>query len=392
MVRKVAPMDLRLLAAVSGELDGLNVAALCRERRISRKTFYKWRARYLALGVRGLEEQPRRPHTSPRRLRAEVEDAIVAGRKHLLDDGLDAGAASIRWHLQHRVRPLPSEATIWRTLVRRGLIVPEPAKRPRRSYRRFEADHPNECWQIDTTEWELRDRSRVEIINLLDDHSRLAIASQAVLTTTSEAAWEVFSAATRRWGLPTRCLSDNGLAFSGRLRGVEVFFEANLRNAGIRPITARPYHPQTCGKVERFQQTLKHWLRARHLARTLAELQAQLDAFCEHYNHRRPHRALDGSVPFERWAASPAVSPTPNPIPARNRATRRVSRIGVVQLGRVQIHIGKRHAGQRAQLITDGCHVAVLISGQLVRQLEIDPTKTYQPSGLRRGPLRRDGT
>jgi transposase InsO family protein len=392
MARKVAPMDLRLLAAVSGELEGLNVAALCRERGIARKTFYKWRARYLAHGVRGLEEQSRRPHTSPRRVGDDVEDAIVAARKGLLDDGLDAGAASIRWHLHHRVRPLPSEATIWRTLVRRGLIVPEPAKRPRRSYRRFVADHPNECWQIDATEWELRDRSRVEIINLLDDHSRLAIASQAVLTTTSEAAWEVFSAATRRWGLPTRCLSDNGLAFSGRLRGVEVLFEAHLRAAGIRPVTARPYHPQTCGKVERFQQTLKRWLRARRLARTLPELQTQLDAFCEHYNHRRPHRALDQSVPFKRWAASPVVSPAPNPLRATNRATRRVSQIGVVQLGRVQIHIGKRHAGQQAELITDGRHVAVLLGGQLVRQLEIDTTRTYQPSGLRRGPLRRDGT
>ena len=100
------------------------------------------------------------------------------------------------------------------------------------------------------------------IINVLDDHSRLAVASRAVPSARTEAAWATFSEGCRRWGVPWRCLSDNGLCFSGKLRNKVVFFEAQLQAAGVKAVTSRPYHPQTCGKVERFQQTLKRWLRA----------------------------------------------------------------------------------------------------------------------------------
>ncbi len=123
-------MDVRLLAAVCGELDGLNVAGLCREHGISRKTFYKWRARYQTHGLEGLEPRSRRPNRSPTRFADHVEDAIVECRKQLLSDGFDAGAASIAWHLRGRVSPVPSEATIWRILTQRGFVVPEPRKRP----------------------------------------------------------------------------------------------------------------------------------------------------------------------------------------------------------------------------------------------------------------------
>ncbi len=228
----------------------------------------------------GLEERSRRPHHSPARISPVVEDAIVELRKRLAEEGLDAGAGTIRWHLcrEGTVRP-PAEATIWRVLVRRGFVVPEPRKRPKSSLRRFEASAPNEWWQIDATDWALADGTGVEIINLVDDCSRLCPESRAVPTTTTEAAWEAFKTGVGRYGWPAGCLSDNGLAFSGRLRGCEVFFETQLRAGGVRPITARPYHPQTCGKVERFQQTLKKWLRARSGAASMAELQAQLEEF-----------------------------------------------------------------------------------------------------------------
>src|SRR4029077_14180094 len=125
----------------------------------------------------------------------------------------------------------------------------------------------------------------VEIINVLDDHSRLCAESLAVAVATTEAAGEAFSHGVERLGLPRRCWSANGLTFSGRLHGFEVFFEKELRACGVAPITSRPYHPQTCGKVERFQQTLKKWLR-RHPAATLAELQEHLDNFRDYYNRK----------------------------------------------------------------------------------------------------------
>jgi transposase-like protein len=251
MGREAIPMDLRLMAAATGPLSGVNVSALCREHGISTKTFYKWRARYAADGLAGLEPRSRRPHRSPRRVSAEVEEAIVALRKELSDAGLDAGAATLRWHLARRrvAYPPASEATIWRVLVRRGFVVPQPEKRPKSSLCRFEAAFPNECWQIDATEWALADLTVVQIFNVLDDHSRLAVASRAVPSATTEAAWAAFSRGCHHWGVPWRCLSDNGLCFSGKLRGYQVFFETQLRAAGVRPVTSRPFHPQTCGKV-----------------------------------------------------------------------------------------------------------------------------------------------
>jgi transposase InsO family protein len=281
MAGEAAPVHVRLLAAVSGDLAEVKVSDLCRELGVSRKTFYKWADRYQTEGLAGLEPRSRRPVSSPGQVPVEVEDRIVELRKQLDDDGLDAGADTIHAHLVRAGGPCPSRSTIWRVLVRRGQVVPEPKKRPRSSWQRFEASQPNECWQIDATEWELRNGRRVEIFDLLDDHSRLMVASVAVPAATTVAAWAAFSGGVERYGLPLRCLSDNGLCFSGRLKGMEVTFEVNLRAAGITPINSRPYHPQTCGKVERVQQTLKKWLRARPRARSIRALQTPPDQTIE---------------------------------------------------------------------------------------------------------------
>lgn len=391
-------MDVRLLAAVSGELEGLNVAALCREHGISRKTFYKWRARYAGEGVVGLEARSRRPRRSPTRVSEEVEEAVIEARKWLLGYGLDAGAASIYYRLRDsRVRPLPSEATIWRVLSRRGFITPEPRKRPNRSWKRFEASAPNECWQIDATRWSLTRRRPVGIVDILDDHSRLAVASVACPAETTEAAWAAFSAAVARWGLPSRCLSDNGLAFSGRLRGVEVYFETQLRAVGIRAVTSRPFHPQTCGKVERFHQTVKRWLSARPPAATISELQAQLDAFCEYYNQQRPHRAIGRATPYARWAGATRATagdpiPPPDELLRRRHCRVKVGSHGAAQAGRWLIGLGAEYAGRPVEIVLDGLDADVFADDQLIRHLRLDPNRRYQPTGRRRGPKRKNET
>ena len=380
-------MDVRLLAAVTGSLEGINVAAVCREREISRKTLYKWRARYAAEGLAGLEPRSRRPKGSPLATGRAVEDRIVELRKQLDDEGLDAGPATIQWHLgREGHRAVPSVSTIWRVLVRRGFVVPQPHKRPKSATRRFEAEFPNECWQIDFTEWTIG-AGRVVIFNIIDDHSRLLVASVAAPAATTEAAWEAFCAGVCRWGLPVRCLSDNGLAFSGRLRGFEVAFEVNLRAAGIVPVTAKPYHPQTCGKVERFQQTLKRWLRKRRrLPATIEELQAHLDAFVAYYNHQRPHRGIGRQVPHERWSASTCAAPEGTPIPAPLRRTRIIVGADGVASGKPwNIALGVEYAGQTAEVVIQGLNAAVFIGDQLIRHFQLDPNRRYQPSGRPRG-------
>jgi transposase InsO family protein len=376
-------MDVRLRIAVAS--PDTNVSAFCREHGLSRETFYVWRRRYEAEGLDGLIPRSRAPHTSPQRVGIEVENAIVALRKELEDLGFDHGPATIGWHLDRRgLQEVPADATIWRVLVRRGFVTPEPRKRPKSAYRRFEASAPNEMWQADCIDWAI-ETGPVKILSFLDDHSRVGLRVRALFEATSDATWETFCEACALWGVPLGQLSDNGLNFSGKLRGFEVRFETELRKIGVVPKTSRPYHPQTCGKVERFQQTLKKWLRRQPLAATIVELQAQLDRFVDYYNHQRPHRGIGRITPAERWAATPPAINlgTALPSPAL-RTTSIVAGNGVVAAGWLRIGIGTAWAGREATTHHDETHFAVFIDHQLVRAGTIDPASRYQPATGRR--------
>jgi transposase InsO family protein len=373
----------------------LNVAKVCRECGISTKTFYKYAARVKLEGLAGFEERSRRPLRIPNQTAADVEEQVVALRKKLADDGLDHGATTIQSHLGRDRRfkgRVPSVATVHRILTRRGFVTPQPQKRPKSSWRRFEAPAPNEWWQIDSTEWVIA-TGVVHVFNIEDDHSRLACRSRAVTEPTAQEAWATFCQAGQRWGLPAGVLSDNGLCFSGKLKGFEVLFEANLRDAGIRPFTGRPYHPQTTGKVERFQQTLKKWLRRqdrrRGLARDIAELQARLDEFVEYYNTQRPHQGIGRVTPLSRWQASaasaPAAEPLPHPAPRANSTyTVTVSKQGSIDLHRWKIAVGKQWMGHEVTVIVDERWATIFSDNQLVRHLRLNHSRKYQPLGTQR--------
>ena len=390
-------MSVKGLAAIVavGEGQDVNVSQICRDEEISRKTFYKYVKRYKAEGLAGLEERSRRPMSSPRATAADLEDEVVRLRKWLVDDQhLDGGARTIQWHLGEAKRwrgRVPAIATIHRILVSRGLVTPEPKKRPKSSYCRFEASAPNERWQIDSMDWVIA-TGPVVIFNLLDDHSRLLVRSHAAFHATTRIAWIAFCLAAAVWGMPAAMLSDNGLSFSGKLRRFEVFFEHQLREAGVRPITGRPYHPQTTGKVERFQQTLKKWLRRQPLANSLAELQTQLDRFQQIYNHERPHQGIGRKTPISRWRATPAMGPASEPLahpdwPARTLHDV-VDAVGCVTSNEHRFHVGAEWTGKRAVLIVDRNRANVFIDDELVRHYKLKPGR-YQPSGRPRGGPRR---
>jgi transposase InsO family protein len=325
---------------------------------------------------------------------------VIAWRKRLEDAGLDHGATTIQWHLGRDERftaKVPSAATVHRILVRRGFVTAQPQKRPKSSWHRFEASAPNEWWQIDSTEWMIA-TGLAKIFSIVDDHSRVGCESRAVAEATGEEAWITFCAAVQEWGLPAAVLSDNGLCFSGRLRGFEVLFEARLRDAGIRPITGRPYHPQTTGKIERFQQTLKKWLRRyddRHgLARDLAELQARVDTFRRYYNEQRPHQGIGRVTPLSRWQAAapalPADTPLPHPEPASRPEPRQVTvnSAGVALVDGLRIGVGSEWAGLDVTVIVDQTHATVFCDGLLVRHVRLDRSRRYQPTGRPRGRRR----
>src|SRR3954469_19101405 len=281
--------------------------------------------RYLAEGQAAFEPHSRRPHTSPHAVPAGVEDEIVRLRKELSRQGLDAGADTIRTHLARRTprsqtsskTAPPSVSTIWRILARRGFLTPQPQKRPRSSWHRFEAEQPNQRWQADTTHWRLADGTPVEILNLLDDHSRLALACVPRRTITGPDVVRAFGDAFVRWGIPASVLTDNGARLPRPpRRGGRVALEIELGRLGVRFDHSRPSHPQTQGKVERFQQTEKKWLAAQPPAKTTAGLQRQLTRFRRYYKQVRPHRALDAGPPGGPTPTDPRPPP-PDPTSTR---------------------------------------------------------------------------
>ena len=381
MAQKVTAMDIRVATALAGHIP--NVAAFCRERDVSRETFYKLRRRFQEEGLAGLKERSRRPKSSPGQTSAEVEEAVLRKRKQLLEAGLDHGAQSIVWALEREGLCPPAPSTVWRILTRHGMIVAQPQKRPKSATKRFCFSRPNECWQSDWTGWQLADDTPVAIAGTLDDHSRYVPAMQAGQGHgTTELVWDVMLAGIAECGVPSMSLTDNGIVYTGRLKGYESVFEANLRALSTITVNSRPYHPQTCGKIERFWQTLKKWLRARPAAENLDELNALLAQFRDFYNHHRPHRALRGATPAQAFSATVKARPAERPLPAPVFVSRHTvgTKSGTLDITPYRVNVGLHWAGHVCDIIRDGEHIAIFSGTTLVRALTADPTREYQPS------------
>ena len=295
------------------------VTRFCERHGISRSVFYKIRYKIRAqvreLGPVGATEPgSRRPHHSPSRTDPAVLEHALAVRTWLVERGLDAGPLSVADRMRRQGLTAPSRATLARAFAAAGVSKPEPRKRPRAANRRFVYPAPNCCWQIDAFAWSLADGTHVAIHQVIDDHSRMAVATLVADGETARAAVLVVSTAVRRWGVPQRLLSDNGLAFNPTRRGFTGKLVDYLIDLGVKPITGKPDRPTTQGKNERFHQTLQKWLNARPPAKTIAALQLLVDEFDRYYNLERPHQALGGKTPAEAWAATePAPEPTAEP-------------------------------------------------------------------------------
>jgi len=374
-----------IIAAVAVEKRSKSEVA--RTYGVSRRWVITLMQRYEADGAAGLEPRSRRPHRSPQRTPIDVEDEIVAIRKELSRDGHDAGAATIAYHLERRHGHAPSLSTIWRILSARGFVTPQPHKRPKSSYIRFEAAQPNERWQTDITHWTLADGTDTEILHIIDDHSRLCLASVAAPVFKGTDVDRVFRQTAAIWGDPAKLLSDNGAVFTGRFRGGgRVALEHTLAHRGIQAVHSRPYHPQTCGKVERFHQTVKKWLANQPPATTINALQHQLDTFADYYNTTRPHRALGRRTPHDAYTARPKAHPTLEP---DHDPHWRIRHDIVDQFGKLtlrhdsrlhHIGIGRRHAHKRVLVLVKDLHVRVTTSsGETLRDFQLDPTRDYQP-------------
>ena len=376
------------MATVSVHRQSAEVARDCG---VSRQWVQTLVARYAVEGEVAFEPRSRRPHSNPRRIDTSVEDAIVALRKKLTEAGHDSGAETIAWHLREHTGSAPSVATIWRVLSRRGFLTPQPHKRPRSSWRRFQAGLPNELWQADITHWQLVDSQPVEILDIIDDHSRLLTGSTARAVFKAGDVVADLHAAIARYGRPERLLTDNGAVFTGHYRGRGwVALEREAAALGIALAHSKPYHPTTCGKVERLHQTLKNWLAHQHRVHTLTELQAQLDTFTDYYNQQRPHRGINRQTPATTWNARPRAIPTRHGIQLSEHfrvRTDRIDRDGKLTLrhnSRLHhIGIGRDHAGVRVLMLIHELNIRIITedTGEPLRELTLDPTRDYQPTG-----------
>lgn len=395
---------------ITAVLAGQSQSEVARTYGVSQGWISRLMARYRLEGEATFEPRSRAPTSSPGATPAATVELVLRLRKQLTEAGLDGGADTIGWHLTHHHATTVSRATINRILVRAGAVTPSPAKRPKSSYLRFEADQPNETWQSDFTHYRLRDGTRhvthrggirrieegtdVEILTWLDDCSRYALSVTAHAPVTGPIVLATFRKAAATHGFPASTLTDNGLVFTTRHaggKGGRNHLEYELGERGIRQKNGKPNHPQTQGKVERFQQTLKKWLRAQPVQpTTLAELQALLDAFVELYNTRRPHRSLPHrATPATIYTSLPKAAPSgERQLNTHDRVRHdKIDKAGSVTLrvaGQLRhIGVGRTYARTDVILLVQDLHVTVIdaATGEILRDLIVDPRKDYQPTG-----------
>ena len=383
------------------------VAQVAAEYGVSRSWLYELLVRYRKEGDAVFEPRSRRPKTTPNATSTDVVDLIVEPREKLATTGLDSGPDTTGWHLEHHHGIKIARATVSRHLTKAGLVVPDPKKRPKSSHIRFQAELPNECWQSDFTHYRLshpdgHPGADTEILSWLDDCSRFALRITAHHRVTGPIVLATFRETVAEHAIPASTLTDNGMVFTTRLsggKGGRNHLETELRRLGVIQKNGRPWHPQTQGQVERFQQTLKKWLRAQpDQPSTIEELQALLDRFRDEYNQRRPHRSLPHrATPASVYTTRPKATPDKGGREAdtHDRVRRdRVDKAGKITLryqGRLySIGIGRTHARTRVIVLAQDLNIRIIdtATGELLRELVLDPSKTSQGTGRPPGPRR----
>ncbi len=360
------------LAAVKDVLEGgATVTDVARRNGVSRSAVHEWLRNYASRGLAGLVDKSSKPHSCPHQMAPEIEARVVA----LRGEHPGWGPRTIGHRLQREgVVPVPGRTSIYRCLVRHGLITPQARKRKKADYRRWERARAMELWQMDVVGGvRLVDGSEAKIITGVDDHSRFCVSAFVVARATARPTCDALALAMRRHGLPEAILTDNGKVFTGRfgLGPGEVLFDRICRENGIKHLLTAPRSPTTTGKVERFHKTLRREFLDGKTFASIDDAQAQLDRWVEGYNFERPHQSLAMAVPWDRFRLAhcePAVVVTDaaaaDDPPAGS--SRRVGRDGRVSFAGASYRAGVWLAGQTVTVMCDGGLVQLQHRGVLV--------------------------
>jgi len=345
-------LDLRYEFVCLARGGSVPVSELCRRYGISRKTGYKWLGRYREGGEPGLRDRTRRPHATPGRIALDIEGAVVRLRTlHPV-----WGARKIRQAFERRsMSPLPAMSTITRVLHRNGMIEPG-VRTPAGPFKRFEHPVPNALWQMDFKGWIHTLEGPCHPLTMLDDCSRFDLCLAALDNERTAGVRQQLERVFERYGLPDEILLDNGAPWGSDALHVHTPLTVWLMLLGIHVIHIRPYHPQTQGKIERFHRTLKEEMLATRQWRGLEHCQAEFDKWRRVYNFERPHEALDGAVPADRYRPSLRAftgSPAPPEYPS-GAITRKVQLGGFISFHGQGYRVGRAFRGHYVRLVETG--------------------------------------
>jgi transposase InsO family protein len=393
---ELSVMEQRYRAVLEAEA-GCPVTEVAARHGVSRQSVHAWVRRYKAGGLAALADRSHRPASCPHQIAGEIEAAVCELRR----SHPRWGPARLAFELGRRdITPVPSQATLYKVLVRNALIAPGQRRRPVSSYIRWEREEPMELWQLDVMGGVfLSGGTELKLVSGIDDHSRYCVTAQLVARATGRAVCAAFAASLARYGIPGEVLTDNGKQFTGRFtrpRPSEVLFERICRENGITTRLTRPRTPTTTGKIERWHKTLRtEFLATCDSFASLAHAQAELDAWVDHYNRERPHQSLGMSTPASRFTTKTAPDrqqhqdlplrlpptlttapgqppgPAPAAVPARGPGAVEIDRIvpasgNMFAAGR-QIWLGKPLAGQQVTLRLDHSTLHVFHDGQLIK-------------------------
>ena len=386
--------------AVCEVLDGATVVDVARRNGVVRQTVHDWLRRYAAQGLAGLADGSSKPQSCPHQMPPEVEAAILQLRR--AHPGW--GPRTISHRLQREgIEPVPGRSSIYRCLVRHGLISPKARRKRRSDYKRWERSRAMELWQMDIVGGVILTGGReAKIVTGVDDHSRFCVSALVVARATARPTCDALALAMRRHGVPDQVLTDNGKVFTGRFGpGTgEVLFDRICRENGIKHLLTAPRSPTTTGKVERFHKTLRSEFLTGKVFASIEEAQVSVDAWVHHYNHERPHQSIGMVAPFERFrlaAPSPvdveADAPAPpSAEPAVPATTRRVGANGLVSFAAAKYRAGVWLAGQDVTVVCDGGLVHLQHRGVLIATHARRHSVDKQAAGLRRAePARSSG-